>query len=327
MGGLLDQGRIIRWATKIKVVAACTNPSLPISKPRPERTERRVWDAPAPLRLWHLASLDAPTVALVWSYGFAWAAHISVPAWAPVALALIAWAVYIADRLLDARAGMQSPPLHVLRERHYFHWRYWRFLAPGGVLAALAAAAMVLTRLPAAARVPDTALATATLAYFSGIHSRRRISPALQALLLPLSSRAFLIGILFTAGCLLPLVSQVPGLAIVRVLAIPASFFAVLAWLNCCAIAQWESSDPIRLSKGMVRKAGLLAATGALLALFEAITEPRSALLIAAGTTSALLLALLDRVRHRLTPLAVRAAADLVLLTPALLLVLEPCSK
>ena len=309
------------------MVAACTNPFLRIPKPRPERTEHRVWDAPAPLRLWHLASLDAPTVALVWSYGFAWAAHIRVPAWAPASLALIAWAVYIGDRLLDARAGMQSPPLHVLRERHYFHWRYRRFLAPGGALAALAAAALVLTRLPAAARAPDTALATATLAYFSGIHSRRRISPALQAVLAPISPKPFLIGILFTAGCLLPLASQVPALAIIRGLAKPASFFVVLAWLNCYAIAEWESGDPIHPSNSTLRRAGLLAATGALLALFQAITEPRSALLVAAGTTSALLLALLDRLRHQLTPLALRAAADLVLLTPALLLVIEPCSK
>jgi hypothetical protein len=42
-------------------------------------------------------------------------------------------------------------------------------------------------------------------------------------------------------------------------------------------------------------------------------------LLILAGAVSALLLALLDRLRTHLTPLAIRAAADLVLLTPALL--------
>jgi hypothetical protein len=42
----------------------------------------------------------------------------------------------------------------------------------------------------------------------------------------------------------------------------------------------------------------------------------RIALLVASGAASALLLALLDRLRGRLTPLALRAAADLVLLTP-----------
>ena len=42
--------------------------------------------------------------------------------------------------------------------------------------------------------------------------------------------------------------------------------------------------------------------------------------LMLAGVASSLLLALLDRVRNRLTPLALRCAADLVLLTPLILL-------
>jgi hypothetical protein len=49
-------------------------------------------------------------------------------------------------------------------------------------------------------------------------------------------------------------------------------------------------------------------------------TQPRSAALVASGAVSALLLALLDRFRSCLTPLALRAAADLVLLTPLALL-------
>jgi len=42
--------------------------------------------------------------------------------------------------------------------------------------------------------------------------------------------------------------------------------------------------------------------------------------LLAAASTSAFLLALLDRARPHLNPLTLRASADLVLLTPALLL-------
>jgi hypothetical protein len=51
-----------------------------------------------------------------------------------------------------------------------------------------------------------------------------------------------------------------------------------------------------------------------------AYARPRPAALTAAAAASALLLALLDRIRGRLTPLALRAAADLVLLTPLVLL-------
>jgi hypothetical protein len=47
--------------------------------------------------------------------------------------------------------------------------------------------------------------------------------------------------------------------------------------------------------------------------------QPRPAALITAGAASALLLALLDRGRSLLTPLALRTAADLALLSPVLL--------
>lgn len=236
-------------------------------------------------------------------------------------LALIVWAVYVGDRLLDARAGMQSPPLHLLRERHYFHWRYRRILMPVAGAAAAAAAALVAMCLPARARVPDTALAAATLVYFSGVHSRGRIRPV-EWLLSAFSSRAFLIGVLFTAGCLLPAAAQVaPGTSgsLVRVLALPAVFFAVLAWLNCHAIGRWESAAPV-LANGVARKAGVVAAAGAGLALLAGAAAPAVGWLMAAGTASALLIVLLEYLRGRLTPLALRAAADLVLLTPAFLL-------
>jgi len=278
-----------------------------------------------PLRLWHLASLDAPTVALIWSLAFAWVAGVRLQPWAPVALALITWAVYIADRLLDARAGMQSPPRHLLRERHYFHWRYRRVLAPIGLLAATAAAPLVITRLPAAARLPDSALAAATLVYFSGVHARLRIFPDIRRLALPFRSRAFLIGAIFTAACLLPVASQMAHtrtLPAAGPLASPALFFGVLAWLNCRAIGRWESAPEFSLeaNDGPLTCAWMVAIAGALLALCLAGAEPRASMLVAAGTASALLLGVLDRFRNRLTPMALRAAADLVLLTPALLL-------
>jgi hypothetical protein len=290
-------------------------------------TAVRAWDVVAPLRIWHLASLDAPTVAVVWTSAFAWAAHLRLPAWAPALLALVAWTVYIGDRLLDARAGMCTPPKHQLRERHYFHWRHRWILAPLAVLAATASLWIVVTRVPAAARVPDSAIAAATLAYFSSVHSRRKLPGRLARLPHPLISRAALIGALFTTACLLPVWSQAAlrqtdGMA-ERLLLIPALFFAALGWLNCHAIAQWES-NPSAHSKPVQPIACLVGVVGVCLALLLAWNEPRSAALIAAAASSALLLALLDRFRSCLTALAVRAGADLVLLTPALLLIHTP---
>lgn len=302
-------------------------PPRQISALGPPGTAVRVWDVVAPLRIWHLASLDAPTVAAVWMWAFAWAAHIRLPGWAPALLALAAWAIYIGDRLLDARAGMCTPPKHQLRDRHYFHWRHRFILAPLAVLAATASLWIVVTCMPAAARVPDSAIAAATLAYFSSVHSRRRLPNCLARFLHPLLSRAVLIGVLFTAGCLLPVWSQValreaPGL-VERLLLLPALFFAALGWLNCHAIAQWESNRGAH-SKRVQSIACLVGFLGVCLALLLAWNEPRSAALIAAGAASALLLALLDRFRGRLTPLGIRASADLVLLAPALLLIHQP---
>ncbi len=286
------------------------------------------WQAPSLLRFWHLASLDAPTVAVIWSLGFAWAAHVRLPAWSPLLLALVAWTAYIGDRLLDARAGLRPPSLHHLRERHYFHWHHRGIFTLLAVASAVAAAWIVLAFLPARALKPDSLVAVATLAYFSGVHSRMRLPTRLA----PFFSREFLVGALFTAGCVLPVwcrlpLSQSPS-SLLGMLLAPMLFFSSLAWLNCRAIGHWESestqireSDSPDPSPNRIFSLGcLLAITGSLAAVALASSHPRSAAMLAAGALSALLLAGLDRLRSRITPLLLRSAADLVLLTPALLL-------
>jgi hypothetical protein len=304
-------------------VAVCTHPSPAHSETDFKQGEPLFWEAPAPLRLWHVASLDAPTVAVVWSYGFAWAAHVHLAPWAPFVLALIAWAVYIGDRLLDAGAGMKSPPRHLLRDRHHFHWKHRQILATAGVIAGMAAAVIVCIRLPAGARGPDSAVAAATLAYFSGVHSRRRMWRFVERSFGRFPSRALLIGVLFTAGCLLPMASQVEPAALPsmgRILAIPAVFFAALASLNCYAIGKWESSPSTGTGNGVEGRALLLAAAAAVLAVILGANEARLAGLLAAVAGSSFLMALLERKRGRISPLALRAAADMALLTPAFLL-------
>lgn len=267
--------------------------------------------------LWHLASLDAPTVAVVWSLAFAWAAGVVLPVWVPVLLALVTWSAYILDRLLDARSGLRTRQFSQLRRRHTFHWRHRRILLPIAAVAGLAAAILLAVRLPLIARTPDSLLAAATLAYFSGVHSRRRAPRWFR----PILSKEFLVGLLFTVGCAVPAFTRLrasapaataPFLAILAV-------FAALAWLNCHAIARWEarSASP---RTGIPLRAGLLALAALCLALLTGLAHPRFALLLAAAAASALLLALLDRIRQRLTPLTLRAAADLVLLAPAFLL-------
>ena len=145
---------------------------------------------------------------------------------------------------------------------------------------------------------------------------------------------------LFTAGCALPAwhlprAFAWPGSG-VWAFWIPASYFAALAWLNCSAIAHWEATVR-RPATGFAhpqqqrrnRKpepsaiffmGALLAGGGLAISVAGASMHPRAAALLACGSVSALLLALLDRSRPQFTAIALRAAADLVLLTPLLLL-------
>jgi hypothetical protein len=261
------------------------------------------------LRFWHLASLDAPSVALTWSLSFAWAARVRLPLWVPALLMLAVWAVYVADRLLDARNGLRSGNLLALRERHLFHWRHRRVFLPLAVVAAVAAAFLVIALMPTGARERDSVLAAASLVYFTRVLAGRGLRPTFP--------KELLVGLLFTAGCVIPAWSRSasPGATLLT----PAVFFAILAWLNCHAIDRWEAAANNTAPQRIAFTACIVAVAGLLAAALLLHVQPRSAALLAAGAMAALLLALLDAVRGRLAPVALRAAADLALLTPALL--------
>ena len=304
------------------------NPHMAASALTPSRSVSarpgagKIWNAPAPLRIWHLASLDAPTVAVAWSLAFAWTAQIHLPLWVPVLLALGTWAVYIIDRLLDARAGLRAGSFHFLRERHFFHWRHRRILLAVAVCAASAAAAIIVAFMPASVRQHNSAFAVAALAYFSSVHALHQPPNHRRTLFSrALHIKEFVVGVLFTAGCALPTLSRLHGIAGPATKQWPLiaaiSFFAALAWLNCRAIEHWESNPaPSRIPVAAIA----LGSFASLLANVLIHAQPRTAALLAAGSVSAFLIAALDYFRPRLTPIALRAAADLVLLTPLLLL-------
>jgi hypothetical protein len=273
------------------------------------------YDAPAALRLWHLASLDAPTVAVIWALAFAWAVGVRLPAWVPVLIALVVWVVYVADRLLDARRAMQRGRVDGLRDRHRFHWRHRRILEPLAMIAVAAAGCIVIALVPAASRGGDSVVGAAALAYFTRVHSGDRLVRCISRFRPPILNKEFLVGVLFAAGCALPAWNRI-GLR-AWPLAVPVAYFAALAWLNCHAIDRWEAQAS---GTSIARAAALLGAAGATIAIFVSTDEPRISGLLFAGAAAALLLACLDRMRGRLTPLSLRAIADLVLLTPIALL-------
>ncbi len=271
------------------------------------------------LQLWHLASLDAPTVAVVWALAFAWAVGVRLETWVPLLLACGTWTVYVGDRLLDAYRAICSQDLSALRERHYFHWRHRRSLIPGACITSAIAIALIVVRMPAGILRHDSVLAAAALVYFSGVHSTARLPVWLRNLvsrrLVPrkLVTKELLVGFLFTAGSIAPAIARVHFVDWpVRVC---FAIFVLLAWANCSAIESWES--PRISSDVLPRTTGLaLACIGASAAL--AFVNWRLSALACSAGISALLLALLDRKRAAISPPTLRALADLALLTPLL---------
>jgi hypothetical protein len=260
------------------------------------------------LQYWHLLSLDAPTVAALWCWAFGLAAHLRLALWVPAALALGTWLFYVADRLLDAQLSQPS----TLRLRHQFHHQHRRrFLAaalPVGIALALLVALM-----PRSLLLAYCALGALSLIYLSLVHlpNRQRAIPRRWF------PKELAVGLLFAAATALPAWDEArrraAGMPRHHPLLLMCPLFAALCWLNCMAIDEWEAGHS-------ARHARLLAvgtAAAGLLCLTELFSDgARLLALLAVGSAS--LFVLLDR--SRLTAAARRIAADLVLLTPLLLL-------
>ena len=311
------------------IAVVAVPPSDSRSRIEPDRSAQRILDAPFPLALWHKASLDAPTVAIVWTLGFAFAAGVRLPLWLPALVALVTWTIYIGDRLLDARSALAGMQPSRLRHRHRFHWRHRRLLTLLAASSACAALIIVVIYVRGPARERGAALGLATVAYFSGVHARR--NPGSRMGWLPTPGKLLgrlpfneignevLVAAIFTCGCMLPVWPR----AALRPdplwpLALVAAFFMLLVWLNYHAIGRWEAGAPA----AHISSAGfILALAGLAIAAFLRASHPGPSLLIASAAGSAFLLALLNRNRRRLTALALRASADLALIIPLVVLV------
>jgi hypothetical protein len=293
--------------------------ALPLANPLTQREDTSACaptfarQAPRALHLWHLASLDAPTVAVVWAIAFAWVAGVHLDPWIPLLLACGTWTVYVGDRLLDAYRAISSRNFGGLRERHYFHWRRRHFLLPIACATAAVAATLVMRCMPLAVRNRDSVLAAAALVYFSGVHSQAKLPDWLKNL----ASKELLVGLLFTAGCVAPTLSRLHSQDWPLFACLP--LFVALAWVNCSAIENWESPGK---QTGVLLRASFLGIAGLAACEAFAFSDPRASALAFCAGASALLLSLLDHSRDRCSPLTMRALADLLLLTPLVLVIL-----
>jgi hypothetical protein len=262
---------------------------------------------PGPLRLlhlWHLCSLDAPCVTIAWTLLLASGNHVSLATL--VALFAVVWIIYAADRLLDARRST------ALEQRHRFHRRHERILLPLLALAAVVVCVALLFT-PPVVRTHLMLLGLPLLLYAAVVHAASTRGWRLPKEIF--TSAFFAVAVCIAAQA--PLANALP--------------LGALCLVNCVLINRWEGAASARradrkrvLPRGLVLCACIVCALGiyalGIYALIlSALMAPAVLLACAAG---GLLLLALHIHRRRMTPLTLRAAADLAMLTPALCLLL-----
>lgn len=248
-------------------------------------------------------------MAALWCWAFGQAARVHLPVWLPIALALGTWLFYVADRLLDARF---APP-SALQERHRFHDRHRRWFFVMAVPAALALAVLI-AQMPRSLIAAYSLLGAFSLLYLCLVHLPLRAHGN------PLHSfpKEFTVALLFAAATALPAWDtarhHAAGMPRSHPLLFLCPVFAALCWLNCLAIEDWERQ------RGGFRIPLLALCTLAACALtIPAVATSMARELATAALLSAALFLMLDH--SRLAASGRRIAADLVLLTPLLLLV------
>jgi hypothetical protein len=278
---------------------------------------------------WHLLSLDAPTVAVVWCWFFASAFGLRLPWTASITLALGTWCVYVADRLLD---GWRSIDMTDLRDRHWFYLRHRKPFVIAWVAAAVPLAYLILFRVPPAVRTDDIVLCVIGIGYFVLIHHRsvgHRFS------------KEMFVGFLFSISTAVPTWTRIQhgrGLLLAAICT-----FGAACWLNCVAIQTWEDAET--LPNNPVTKPGhelqqarnarptlthflgnhlhaFAIANGAIALLLASLPAGRALwpVFIAVTASSSLFLALLYR-GGRFGALCLRVLADGALLTPLVFLI------
>ncbi|HEY5254622.1 MAG TPA: hypothetical protein VIJ53_08220 [Acidobacteriaceae bacterium] len=281
---------------------------------------------------WHLLSLDAPTVAVVWCWFFAAAFGVSLPPTALVTLGLGTWCVYVADRLLD---GWRSVDMTDLRDRHWFYLRHRKPFVIAWFAAAIPLAYLILFRVEPAVRTDDIVLCLIGIGYFLLIHHRSEGDRF---------SKELFVGFLFSIATAVPTWTRLQE---GRGLLLAAIFtFGAACWLNCVAIQTWEDAEAKRdavqsdfatrrvselpIKQDSVHHRALTDFLGNHLSTFALLIGALALslsgfpagrlvwpLFIAVAASSLVFLALIHR-SFRLSALSLRVLADGALLTPLL---------
>lgn len=267
----------------------------------------------SPVTWLSLACLDAPLVALTWQWIFAEMARAPISISDRAALFLTAWLIYLADRLADS-FNIPTGVAESARQRFCArHRRKWMILI---ILLAMTDAVVAFTSIDRSTLAVGAAIAIAIASYlginqFAGFIWRK----------CPL--KEVLIGSLFAAATVVAIHQRKSGLVI------PVILFGMLCSLNCLSISVWERDLDIAQRRESFATAcprflwlprvscWALAGCALLLA-----TIAQSASLLFCIALSAILLALLHSASINSRDDRV-ALADIVLLTPTLVLLLR----
>jgi hypothetical protein len=263
-------------------------------------------------------------------------------------MGIAVWMLYAADRLLDTRLldtrassnavilplplnevkgkgqnpriSPDAPQAHSdqLEPRHYFHRNHQNAFRLAILLASILLAGLLPGLAPQSIRL-YLVLGTLLFGYFVLIHAKPSNAQT-KSHRLP---KELAVGVFFSAATFIPTVARNPTL---RLALLPgAILFAALCSLNCLFIYSWEhpstSSQTHPATRSALRFLPHLTIAAAIAGLILSIAD-RSLpwpVPLACGIATALLL-LLHKNSHRFSPTTLRAAADLCLLTPFLLL-------
>ena len=167
-------------------------------------------------------TLQAPAVAVLWQLLLARCLHVAIDPFAPFALALAVWLIYVADHLIDTARPLDGtflePPRKAFCRRHR-----GKFLGAAvivtGVLAVIAVSFLRAETVRMGWRV-----LLAVACYFALIH-------ALPAKWRQAWPRELAVAVIFTLGVFgaVALTSWAPGLML-----------TALCFVNCCVIESWE---------------------------------------------------------------------------------------
>jgi hypothetical protein len=272
-----------------------------------------------PLAWLNLLCLDAPLVAVSWACLFARSFGIPLHFGASAALFLTAWLIYLVDRFGDS-SSLRPAAATSLRQR--FCRRYRAAWLVGIIVVAVADGILIATQVAAHHRRWGAVLGVCAVVY---LFVNQRLPRVWK--ILPLKEVS--IGFLFAAGTMVPLVA-----GLTRSAAPLWLLFASLCALNCICIAAWERSldlaqQRVSIATAFPKISSYLPAALALLgglavAMGASNAQPGRGYFCIAG--SAFLLALVHACRRRIQQDARTALADLVLLTPVVVLLLESAS-